>query len=159
MTVSISTCPVSVHRPARFASAPARTPRYVLTSAGGHAPVGSASAHCRHGGLTDRNAISNVSIRADPRSSRPRAAGRSTATPRRRPPASSSPTPTYKNSVNPSANLIGITDGPTTSPDLLHWLATSTSVPTLQGQTHPVATLKAGTLSLTIDGRPRCRRR
>jgi hypothetical protein len=60
---------------------------------------------------------------------------------------------TYKNSVNPSANFLGISDGPASAADLLHWLATSTSAPQLRGAAHHVvATLSAGHLSVTIDG-------
>jgi hypothetical protein len=60
---------------------------------------------------------------------------------------------TYQNSVNPSANFAGITDGPASAPDLLHWLTTATNVPTLQGATHHVvATLNSGLLTVTIDG-------
>jgi hypothetical protein len=61
---------------------------------------------------------------------------------------------TYQNSVNPSNNFVGVTDGPVTSsaPDLLHWLATSTNVPALR-TTHAVkVTLNAGTLTMSIDG-------
>jgi hypothetical protein len=60
---------------------------------------------------------------------------------------------TYKNSVNPSANFLGVSDGPASAADLLHWLATSASAPALRGTSHHVvATLQAGNLAVTIDG-------
>jgi hypothetical protein len=62
---------------------------------------------------------------------------------------------TYKNAVNPSANFLGISDGPASKADLLHWLSTSSSAPALRGTAHHVvATLAAGKLSVTIDGAP-----
>ncbi len=60
---------------------------------------------------------------------------------------------TYQNAANPSANFAGITDGSPTSSDLLHWLATATNAPALRGSPHHVvATLQAGTLTVSIDG-------
>jgi hypothetical protein len=60
---------------------------------------------------------------------------------------------TYQNAVNPSANFVGISDGPTAVVDQLHWLATSTNVPPLRGATHHVsATLDEGSLTVAIDG-------
>ncbi len=61
---------------------------------------------------------------------------------------------TYKNSVNPSANFAGITDGPTSSgADLLHWLATANLSAPLQNQTHHITvTTSNGTLSVAVDG-------
>ena len=55
----------------------------------------------------------------------------------------------YKNSVNPSNNFVGLTDGPTssTTPDLLHWLATANLALPLQNATHRV---KVVTTSTTI---------
>jgi hypothetical protein len=61
---------------------------------------------------------------------------------------------TYKNSVNPSANFIGITNGPTTtSRDLLHWLATTTLTASLRTTTHHITiTTTATTLTVSVDG-------
>lgn len=60
----------------------------------------------------------------------------------------------YKNSVNPSNDFVGISDGPTaTSTDLLHWLATDNLTTPLQGATHHVKVSTAnGTLNVAIDG-------
>ncbi|HEY7829518.1 MAG TPA: choice-of-anchor D domain-containing protein [Solirubrobacteraceae bacterium] len=60
----------------------------------------------------------------------------------------------YKNSVNPSADFAGISDGPSsTGTDLLHWLATANLTMPLQGATHHVKVTTAnGTLSVAIDG-------
>ncbi len=60
---------------------------------------------------------------------------------------------TYKNSVNPSNNFAGITDGPAQKPDLLHWQQTTTAIPKLFGATrHLVVGYSAGTLTVSIDG-------
>jgi hypothetical protein len=61
----------------------------------------------------------------------------------------------YKNSVNPSANFVGISDGPTSSstPDLLHWLATANLAAALQNATHHVKVITAATtITIFIDG-------
>jgi hypothetical protein len=60
----------------------------------------------------------------------------------------------YKNAVNPSANFVGVTDGPTSQgPDLLHWLGTVTLLTPLQEATHHVTiTTTAGTIIVAIDG-------
>lgn len=61
----------------------------------------------------------------------------------------------YKNSVAPSNNFAGISDGPvsSTSTDLLHWIATANLVPKLQNQTHHITvTTAAGTLTIAVDG-------
>lgn len=60
----------------------------------------------------------------------------------------------YKNSVNPSNNFAGISDGHvSTATDLLHWLATANLVPKLQNQTHHVTvTAAAGVLAIAVDG-------
>ena len=60
----------------------------------------------------------------------------------------------YKNAVNPSANFVGVTDGPTPQgPDLLHWLGTATLITPLQEATHHVTiTTTAGTIIVAIDG-------
>ncbi len=60
---------------------------------------------------------------------------------------------TYKNSANPSSNFVGISDGRGTSGGLLHWLATSTSVPALRTGTHhvKVETLN-NTITVWVDG-------
>ena len=61
---------------------------------------------------------------------------------------------TYKTTVNPSNNFIGITNGPTsTSTRLLHWLTTTTAVPKLFGATHHIhLAVSGGTLTVAIDG-------
>ena len=60
----------------------------------------------------------------------------------------------YKNAVNPSANFVGVTDGPTSQgADLLHWLGTVTLLTPLQEATHHVTiTTTAGTITVAIDG-------
>jgi hypothetical protein len=60
----------------------------------------------------------------------------------------------YKNAVNPSANFVGVTDGPTSQgPDLLHWLGTATLLTPLQEATHHVTiTTTGGTIIVAIDG-------
>ncbi len=60
---------------------------------------------------------------------------------------------TYKNSVNPSSNFAGLSDGPASAKDLLHWLATATAIPALRGTVRhiKVETLN-GTVTVWIDG-------
>ncbi len=61
---------------------------------------------------------------------------------------------TFKSAGNPSNNFVGITDGPVKAktPARLHWLATTTTVPSLRA-THVVkVALAGGTLTVTIDG-------
>jgi Bacterial lectin/Abnormal spindle-like microcephaly-assoc'd, ASPM-SPD-2-Hydin/PQQ-like domain len=60
----------------------------------------------------------------------------------------------YKNSVAPSNNFAGITDGPISgSTDLLHWIATANLVPRLQGQTNHVrVTTAGGVLTVAVNG-------
>lgn len=60
----------------------------------------------------------------------------------------------YRNSVNPSNNFAGITDGPNAgTTDLMHWLATANLTPRLQNQTHHIrVTTAAGVLSVSVDG-------
>jgi hypothetical protein len=55
----------------------------------------------------------------------------------------------YQNSVNPSNNFVGLTDGPisSTEPDKLHWLGTANLAVPLQNATHRV---KVVTTSTTI---------
>jgi Bacterial lectin/PQQ-like domain/Abnormal spindle-like microcephaly-assoc'd, ASPM-SPD-2-Hydin len=61
---------------------------------------------------------------------------------------------TYKNSANPSANFVGITDGPSgTAKDLLHWLSTATLSASLRNVTHHVKVVTAGgMMTVSIDG-------
>ncbi len=61
---------------------------------------------------------------------------------------------TYKNTNNPSNNFVGVTNGPTTAsvPDELHWLATSTAVPSLRATNTIGVTLVNGTLTVSVDG-------
>jgi hypothetical protein len=60
----------------------------------------------------------------------------------------------YKNSVAPSNNFAGISDGPISgSSDLLHWIATANLVPRLQGQTNHVrVTTAGGVLTVAVNG-------
>jgi hypothetical protein len=60
----------------------------------------------------------------------------------------------YRNSVNPSNNFTGITDGPISgSTDLLHWIATANLLAPLQNQTHHVTiTTGGGILTIAVDG-------
>ncbi|MFL5818228.1 MAG: lectin-like domain-containing protein [Conexibacter sp.] len=61
----------------------------------------------------------------------------------------------YKNSVAPSNNFAGVSDGPvsSTSTDLLHWIATANLVPKLQGNTNHVrVTTAAGVLTVAVNG-------
>ena len=60
----------------------------------------------------------------------------------------------FKNSVNPSNNFVGLTDGPTSSstPDLLHWLATANLALPLQNATHRVKVVTtATTITVFVD--------
>jgi hypothetical protein len=59
---------------------------------------------------------------------------------------------TYKNSVNPSNNFVGVTDGLGSGAGLLHWLATSTAIPALRTATRhvKVETLN-GTVTVWVD--------
>jgi hypothetical protein len=60
---------------------------------------------------------------------------------------------TYKNSVNPSNNFVGITNGPGSAPDLMHWLATATAIPALRTGTHRIKIeALSGTITVWIDG-------
>ncbi len=60
---------------------------------------------------------------------------------------------TYKNTVNPSSNFVGISDGPASAADLLHWLATSTSVPNLRSATrHVKVELLNGVITVWVEG-------
>ncbi|MGN6188773.1 MAG: Ig-like domain-containing protein, partial [Conexibacter sp.] len=60
----------------------------------------------------------------------------------------------YKNSVNPSSNFTGVTDGPISgSTDLMHWLTTANLLAPLQNQTHHVTvTTGSGLLTIAVDG-------
>jgi hypothetical protein len=61
---------------------------------------------------------------------------------------------TYKNGVNPSANFVGVADGPAGANDLLHWLATSTAVPPLRDQKHQARVRADGSkLFVDVDGK------
>jgi iron transport multicopper oxidase len=62
---------------------------------------------------------------------------------------------TYKNSVNPSNNFVGVTDGPVSSSNTgeLHWIATANLTSSLRNTTHHVkVTTAGGTLTMWIDG-------
>jgi hypothetical protein len=55
--------------------------------------------------------------------------------------------------VNPSNNFVGVTNGPTTQPDHLQWITTSTAIPDLRaGTRHVVVTFAGGTLTVSVDG-------
>jgi hypothetical protein len=60
---------------------------------------------------------------------------------------------TYKNSVNPSSNFVGISDGAGAGAGLLHWLATNTNIAGLRSATRHIK-LEAlnGTITVWIDG-------
>ena len=60
---------------------------------------------------------------------------------------------TFQNSVNPSNNFVGISDGAGTTAGTLHWLSTSTAIPALRTGTHKVKveTLN-GTITVWVDG-------
>ncbi len=60
---------------------------------------------------------------------------------------------TWKNSVNPSNNFTGISDGAGSSAGLLHWLSTYTLTPSLRSGTHRVeVSTGAGAISIYLDG-------
>jgi iron transport multicopper oxidase len=60
---------------------------------------------------------------------------------------------TYKNSVNPSNNFVGITNGPGSAKDLMHWLATATAIPGLRSAVrHIKVEALNGTVTVWIDG-------
>ena len=61
---------------------------------------------------------------------------------------------TFQNGVNPSANFVGVTNGPITpsAPDDLNWLASDTAVASLRATHTFTVTLASGTLNVTMDG-------
>jgi lectin family protein/ASPM-SPD-2-Hydin domain-containing protein/HYDIN/CFA65/VesB family protein/putative pyrroloquinoline-quinone-binding quinoprotein len=60
---------------------------------------------------------------------------------------------TYKNSVNPSANFVGVTDGPGSAADLMHWLFTASPAANLRSGTHRVKVeVLSGAITVWIDG-------
>ncbi len=60
---------------------------------------------------------------------------------------------TYQSVGAPSANFVGITDGPTaTAPDAMHWLATSTAIPSLRATRHVKIEVLNGTITVWIEG-------
>ena len=60
---------------------------------------------------------------------------------------------TYQSPGAPSSNFVGITDGPVgTEAGTMHWIATSTAVPSLRATRHVVVEVLSGTLTLTIEG-------
>ncbi len=60
---------------------------------------------------------------------------------------------TYKNTVNPSSNFAGISDGAGTTAGTLHWLSTATTIPALRTATRhiKVETLN-GTVNVWVEG-------
>ncbi|HKG37409.1 MAG TPA: choice-of-anchor D domain-containing protein [Conexibacter sp.] len=62
---------------------------------------------------------------------------------------------TYRGTVDPSANFVGIASGNNGTVDQLRWLATSTAVPNLRSATrHVVVDIDAGTIRVSVDGTP-----
>jgi hypothetical protein len=60
---------------------------------------------------------------------------------------------TYQSSGAPSNNFVGLTDGPVGSvPDAMHWLATSTAVPSLRAKRHVVVEVLNGVLTVKVEG-------
>jgi hypothetical protein len=60
---------------------------------------------------------------------------------------------TFKNSVNPSNNFVGIATGPGSSPDTLHYATTNSSIASLRNAVHHVVVTTFSTgLSVTMDG-------
>src|SRR6185312_3555963 len=60
---------------------------------------------------------------------------------------------TYQNAANPSNNFVGVSDGPGTEAGLLHWLATSTSIPALRTATrHVKVEVLEGTIAVWVEG-------
>jgi hypothetical protein len=60
---------------------------------------------------------------------------------------------TYKNSVNPSNNFVGISDGAGTAAGTLHWLGTFTPASSLRTGTHKVkVSTDGGAIAVWVDG-------
>jgi hypothetical protein len=61
---------------------------------------------------------------------------------------------TYQNAVNPSANFVGVTNGPVVPavPDQLQWLSTATLATSLRATHTFTVNLNDGTLTVTMDG-------
>ncbi|HEU4675948.1 MAG TPA: hypothetical protein VFS29_08170, partial [Motilibacteraceae bacterium] len=63
---------------------------------------------------------------------------------------------TWKNGSDPSGNFVGVADGTTTSPDTMHYLATSTAIGDLRSGTHTVlVTVSGGRMQVAVDGTQR----
>ncbi|MGN6242227.1 MAG: Ig-like domain-containing protein [Motilibacteraceae bacterium] len=63
---------------------------------------------------------------------------------------------TWKNGSDPSGNFVGVADGTTTSPDTMHYLATSTAIGDLRTGTHTVhVTVSGGRMQVAVDGTQR----
>jgi hypothetical protein len=63
---------------------------------------------------------------------------------------------TWKNGSDPSGNFVGVADGTTTSPDTMHYLATSTAITELRSGTHTVhVTVAGGRMQVAVDGTQR----
>src|SRR5262249_26223625 len=59
---------------------------------------------------------------------------------------------TWENSVNPSNNFVGISDG-SAGEGVLHWLSTSTAIPALRTATrHVKIETLSGTLNVWVEG-------
>ncbi len=62
---------------------------------------------------------------------------------------------TYKNSVNPSSNFVGIATGPGSNADELNYVTTNSSIASLRNTVHHfVVTTSSAGLSVTMDGTP-----
>jgi iron transport multicopper oxidase len=60
---------------------------------------------------------------------------------------------TYKNSANPSNNFVGVTDGPGSATDLMHWLFTASPTVSLRSATRHVKIEElAGAITVWIEG-------
>jgi PQQ-like domain len=59
---------------------------------------------------------------------------------------------TYKNSANPSNNFVGVTNGPGTAADLMHWLFTASPAASLRAKHHVKIDELAGAITVSIDG-------
>jgi hypothetical protein len=60
---------------------------------------------------------------------------------------------TYRNSVNPSSNFVGISDGAGTTAGTLHWLTTFAPASSLRTGTHKVkVSTDAGAIAVWLDG-------
>jgi hypothetical protein len=59
---------------------------------------------------------------------------------------------TYKTSANPSNNFVGVTNGPGTAADLMHWLFTASPAVSLRAKHHVKIDELAGAITVWVDG-------